>query len=519
MANLVCLLKKPARQVFIKCYCMASMPALLPYTLAELPNTKRVSGKPLDLSASTHPPCTAFILPPSSPMPPPPHILAAAAWFYLFVMLPLARYGHSKPRLAAQQQRIDHVLASERRCLQITRFTHAELMELCELLGIRTDEQAHGNWRFSELHRLVIALYCLSAQQCLRHAKQQWGWAMNSISNNIELMCELIISRLDAPDSGSTCCTAHHGGQRLFASLLTMLCVCCAADAISGWTMAEQDAWIAAPAAPAEFHDCIGIVDATYIKVQHGHSAMLWNEGSIRHTRSLTACSSWRSWTGEVSCSTAERVQHRQTALAHHVAWLCLVVGQAASATSMLETAHAEALSLLLSSSRAMSSCSPGCSSWAMWHTRLMIASRQAGAVLTSILLAWGLQLQRSVAATTSASPPCAFALSMPSLASNIHGNCCRPHGRCLSTASLPLCAHALFSQTTLLVLETCTCKKKYACMLSRLNRLRDEQARWQSYTDSAAESLSHALIWILLSPAAVRSSFSMEASMSVLVD
>jgi len=32
--------------------------------------------------------------------------------------------------------------------------------------------------------------------------------------------------------------------------------------------MAEQDAWIAAPTGPAEFHDCIGFVDATYIRVE-----------------------------------------------------------------------------------------------------------------------------------------------------------------------------------------------------------------------------------------------------------
>ena len=37
---------------------------------------------------------------------------------------------------------------------------------------------------------------------------------------------------------------------------------------MQGWTLAEQDAWIAAPAGPAAFRDCIGIVDATYIRIQ-----------------------------------------------------------------------------------------------------------------------------------------------------------------------------------------------------------------------------------------------------------
>ena len=43
---------------------------------------------------------------------------------------------------------------------------------------------------------------------------------------------------------------------------------CPIADAISGWTSAEQDAWIADPIGPAEFHHCIGAVDATYVRIQ-----------------------------------------------------------------------------------------------------------------------------------------------------------------------------------------------------------------------------------------------------------
>lgn len=139
-------------------------------------------------------------------------MLAAAAWFYMFVMLPAARYGHSKARLAVQRERVEHVLSSERGCLTITRLTFSELMELSGLLGIHTDEQAAGNWRFPPLHRLVIALYCLSAQQCFRRTQQQWGWAANSISNNVEDMVELIINRLDAPGSGT--CSAHHISMR-----------------------------------------------------------------------------------------------------------------------------------------------------------------------------------------------------------------------------------------------------------------------------------------------------------------
>jgi len=40
------------------------------------------------------------------------------------------------------------------------------------------------------------------------------------------------------------------------------------AYAINGWTREEQQAWIDAPSGPDEFHDCIGIVDATYVEVE-----------------------------------------------------------------------------------------------------------------------------------------------------------------------------------------------------------------------------------------------------------
>ncbi len=47
-----------------------------------------------------------------------------------------------------------------------------------------------------------------------------------------------------------------------------LLCVLSAADAIRGWTAAEQEEWIAHPFGPAEFRDCIGAVDATYVRIQ-----------------------------------------------------------------------------------------------------------------------------------------------------------------------------------------------------------------------------------------------------------
>jgi len=145
----------------------------------------------------------------------------------MFVMVPLAHYGHSKPRLAPQRARIQHVLSSDQRCLEITRLTYDELLELADLLDISTDEHVVGNWRFSPLHRLVIALYCLSAQQCLRRARQQWGWAVNSVSANVDATCELIISRLDVPGS-RTCSSAPDSARSCLSvrSLPVLLCLC-----------------------------------------------------------------------------------------------------------------------------------------------------------------------------------------------------------------------------------------------------------------------------------------------------
>jgi len=67
----------------------------------------------------------------------------------------------------------------------------------------------------------------------------------------------LLITHIDTRERD--CCCAHHCS--------CLLCVC-AADRINGWTMAEQLAWIARPQGPAQFQDCIGAVDATYVRIQ-----------------------------------------------------------------------------------------------------------------------------------------------------------------------------------------------------------------------------------------------------------
>lgn len=68
------------------------------------------------------------------------------------------------------------------------------------------------------------------------------------------------------------CCAHHSVCQRACAHACS--CACAAADAIAGWTLAEQDAFIAAPVGPQQFAHCIGIVDATYIRIQRPKNAL-----------------------------------------------------------------------------------------------------------------------------------------------------------------------------------------------------------------------------------------------------
>jgi hypothetical protein len=65
-------------------------------------------------------------------------------------------------------------------------------------------------------------------------------------------------------------CSSPRARHRL-CSLCSSLAVCRAsvtAYAIAGWSQDEQQEWIDSQYGPAEFRDCIGIVDATYIEVE-----------------------------------------------------------------------------------------------------------------------------------------------------------------------------------------------------------------------------------------------------------
>lgn len=177
-------------------------------------------------------------------MPLAPHILAAAAWYYMFIVLPLAHYGHQKPRLHAQRERVQHAMQRAQSCLALSRLTQAELLQLADILGINNDEQPAGNWRFSALERLFIGLHTLSGAQASRRAQHQWGWAYNSFSMNMQLTVELIIQRLDAPDSG-TCLliTAHQCMLSLCVQWLIARSLLCCCDSIRNrWLESRRSA-------------------------------------------------------------------------------------------------------------------------------------------------------------------------------------------------------------------------------------------------------------------------------------
>ena len=120
----------------------------------------------------------------------------------------------------------------------------------------------------SESQRVVIALYCLSNYAPLRKHSILFGWSAASLQTNFHMFIDQVIDHLDAPDS-----------RKLYAMLSGLARVCTRiltcrvlplplAYRINGWTFQEQEDWIAHPFGPEEFHDCIGAVDATYIRVE-----------------------------------------------------------------------------------------------------------------------------------------------------------------------------------------------------------------------------------------------------------
>lgn len=201
-------------------------------------------------------------------MPLPTHLLVAAAgWWWVSHVVPRMHHTNKRPRLLARRPLVAESILTRRHCADLLRVTTSEFKQLCELLFASLDELV-GNWRFTSRERIAIALYCLSNYQPLRKAQATFGWSIASLSENIHAFVDAVIERLD--DDASRWCSSHASAcffARLAQSPSAWWMSVFAAYRITGWTEAEQQAWIDDPFGPAAFHDCIGIVDATYIAV------------------------------------------------------------------------------------------------------------------------------------------------------------------------------------------------------------------------------------------------------------
>lgn len=143
-----------------------------------------------------------------------------------------------------------------------------------------------------------------------------------------------------------------------------LLCVLSAADAIRGWTAAEQEEWIAHPFGPVEFRDCIGAVDATYVRIQrpkrYEDERRLYSTYKKYHAV-FFICIIDREGEqgGDMMSRGAHACWHGVTA--HH--WLCLPVlrVQGAFATWTEGTSRRDAVRWLRSTKRGTSFCAVRC--------------------------------------------------------------------------------------------------------------------------------------------------------------
>jgi hypothetical protein len=106
------------------------------------------------------------------------------AWYFYFCLLPILRRCGAKARLRPRAHDLDLLLFSNHRCMRITRFTAEEIHQLAYDLRINVDQSITGNWRFTPLHRLALALIFLSNSLPSRKHQLQTGWAANAILNN-----------------------------------------------------------------------------------------------------------------------------------------------------------------------------------------------------------------------------------------------------------------------------------------------------------------------------------------------
>ena len=135
----------------------------------------------------------------NGPMPPPPHILAAAGWWWLLNVARHAHHYNKRPRLdASAGLRINRRILQPGHTTSYIRVTLRELQQLCALLFVNPQLPRTHNWRYSALHRLIIALYALSNPHPLRKASFAFGWSVASLQHNLHEHVDLIIQHLDS---------------------------------------------------------------------------------------------------------------------------------------------------------------------------------------------------------------------------------------------------------------------------------------------------------------------------------
>ena len=122
----------------------------------------------------------------------------------------------------------------------LTRFRLEEAQELCILIGLDPTSTRTGRFKITPFQRFTVFLLSMADSIRLRRLRAEFGWSKDSIRINNLWLTEQIINVLDSPNSP---------------------------DRIDGWNNDEISNFLSNPSVQL-FQQCIGVVDATYIRIQ-----------------------------------------------------------------------------------------------------------------------------------------------------------------------------------------------------------------------------------------------------------
>jgi hypothetical protein len=154
--------------------------------------------------------------------------IIVAAWWVLLMQPHYEHRMQPKPRLDPIARTLDTLLRAPSMCQHTLRVTPNELFRLADSLGIDTDEQASGNWRFRPLHLLMLFLISFGNSSPSRKQRTLMGWAANSTLANwrYHIDQDLVVEHLDAPGSRQYSVThaeSHH--SCMYATAHHQFCV------------------------------------------------------------------------------------------------------------------------------------------------------------------------------------------------------------------------------------------------------------------------------------------------------